>query len=128
MNIVVVRYSDDAVVPLGCEENLVSDRSAQRADPPPAQIWKRTKLPGIGRPYAQDLPKLVIRKSDRVGRAAGGRIFNPAESDVRIAARNGLIDRGERNLDEPRLPSEAPGEELGDIHIESDDPRWVGRV
>ena len=94
----------------------------------PAQVGERTELSGVRRADAQHLAKLIIRKRHRVAGPARGRVFDAAQSDVGVAAGDGLIDRRERDLDEAGLAAESSRDELGDLDIEADDARRVGGI
>ena len=94
----------------------------------PAQIGERAKLSGVGRADAQHLAKLIIRKGDRVAGAPRRRVLDAAQADVGVAARDRLIDRCKGDLDEARLAAQPPRDQLGDLDVEADDARRVGRV
>ena len=94
----------------------------------PRKIGERAKLSGVRRADTQHLAKLIIRKGDRVAGPPRGRVFDAAQPDVGVASGNGLIDRRERDLDEAGLAAESGCDELGDLDIEADDARRVGRI
>ena len=110
------------------QQDFVGDGAAERADAAAAQVRERAKLSGVRGPDAEDLAELVIRNGDGVACPAGGRILDAAEADLGVAARDRLVDRGERDLDELRLPAEATGNQLGDVDVESRNSRRIGGI
>ena len=62
--------------------------------------------------------ELVVRNRGRDRRAARRRVLDAAEADVEVAADRGLIERGERHLDELRRAAERLRDQLGDLDVE----------
>src|SRR5438034_1398898 len=67
---------------------------------------------------------LIVSRSG----APGGRILDAAEADIRVAARDGLIDRVERHELEARRPPDTARDEICDLDVEADERVWMRRV
>ena len=81
--------------------------AAERRHAAAAQIGERAITRGIGCADGEDLPELVVRNRDRQPRAARGAVFDAAQTDVEVAARDRRIEGGEADLDEARRPVQA---------------------
>ena len=77
VHVVLVRYSVQAVLALGSEQNLVGDRAAQRRDVLAGEIRECTKSSRIAGADAQHFTKLVVGDGDSQRRPACWRVFNP---------------------------------------------------
>ena len=120
MHIVVVRNRLDTVVPLGPQQNLVRDCSAQRADLASAQIGERAEARHVCGPHAQHFAEFVVGNRQRQRRSARQRVLDAAQADVRIAPGDGLVDRREHDLNELRRAPEAAREQASDLDVETD--------
>jgi hypothetical protein len=112
----------------GCEEDLVSDRAAERAHPAAPQIGKRPQLLGVGCADAEHLVELIIRMRHRIRDAPRRRVLDAAEADLRVSAGDRLIDRGKCHLDELRGRPKILRDQLGYLDVEPGHLRRIGRV
>ena len=113
-------------------EEVVRDRAAERPDataPKSASVRKRP---------ASAARTVSTSRNSKYGsvtaerRAPRRRVFDARESDVEVAARDGLVDRLEGDLDELAASRPRPfASALGDLHVEaahaSRDPRGPPR-
>ena len=125
MHVVVVRHGVDAVRrarPRAGFRRRSCRRAWRRAGPRrSASVRKRPRRPSRTR---QHFAELVIRNGDRQRRAARRRVLDAAQADVGVAARDRLIDRGERDVDELAASRPSPrAMQLGDLDVEADELR-----
>jgi hypothetical protein len=60
--------------------------------------------------------------------AARRQVLEPAQPDVEVAARDGGVEAGERDLHEARRAAKLASDERGNLDVEADDARRVGRI
>ena len=107
----IVFVGDDAqaVFALGAQQDLVGDRRC-RAWPtvlPRRSASDRNRAASASR-TAQHFPELVVRHRHRHRRATRRGVFDAAQTDVRVAAGDALVDRAERDVLELRLCGRSP--------------------
>ena len=83
---------------------------------------------GIGVAHRQDFPEPVVRNRHRHRGTAGRSILDAPERDVGVTARNRLVERGRGNQHELRPPAQPPGDEAGNLDVETHQSRRVGRI
>src|SRR5262249_3503571 len=120
MHIVIVRDRLDPKFSFGAKEDFVSDGAAEGTDTSAAQIVEGAKCRRVGIADTQHFVDLVIRNGGRHSGATRRRVFNPTQADLGIAALDGLIDGGKRNVQEYGLAPEAARNQVGDFDIEAD--------
>ena len=103
MHVVIVGDRLNAEVAFRAKQDFVGDRATEGADPPAAKVGEGAETRRIGIAHAQDFPKLVVGNGGAMVSRACRRVFDPAQADFGIAALDGLIDGGKRNVDETRL-------------------------
>ncbi len=103
MDVVIVRDRLDAEFALGAQQNLVGDRSCERADPPAAQIRERAEARRVAVAHAEHFAKLIVRDRRRHGGATRGSVLDAAQADLSVAALDGLVDRSKCDVDKARL-------------------------
>jgi hypothetical protein len=119
MHIVFVGDGRDAVFTLRTEKDLVGEGCAQRSHATTGEILQRVEPRGVGVAHGKHFAELVVRQRDGHGRPEYGRVLDPAQTDLRVAAADGLDDRREGDEHELRCAAQAPGEKVGDLHVES---------
>jgi hypothetical protein len=92
------------------------------------EVGERAEPARLGSPHGEYLAKLEVRHCHRERGAAGRRVLHTRQSDVEIAALDGLVDRLVGHLHEQRRSSEALCERLGDLHVEAAHVRGIRRV
>ena len=68
----------------------------------PRRVGERAKARRVGGAHREHLAKLVVRQRHGERRAPRRRVLDAVERDVEVAARSGLVERRERDLDELR--------------------------
>ena len=107
VHVVVVRNGGQAVVAFGAQQDLVGDRPAEGADATAGEIGKSAIPTCVGVAHGKHFAEFVVGNRRRERGSAAGRVFDAAQADVGVAARDRLIDGGEGDEDEPRLTVEA---------------------
>ena len=128
MHIVIVGDRLNAKVAFGAKQDFVGDRAAEGADPPAAKVGEGAETRRVGIAHAQHFAELVVGNGGRHGVAPRRRVFDPAQADLGVAALDGLIDGGKRNVDESGFAPEAARDEIGDLDVEADDFVRLGGV
>ena len=128
VHVVIVGDRLVAVSPAVLEEEIVRDGRAERPDAPAAEVLQAAETLPVGFPYGQDFAKLEVGDRGGEHRAASRRVLDAAHPDIEVAAGDGGVDRGERDLNEDRLPSQAARDRFGDLDIEAADPGRVARI
>ena len=94
----------------------------------PAQILERAQPPGVLGSHRQHLAELVIGNGDGERRSPRRRVLDAAQPDIRVAARDRLIDRREGDHDESRRTAHAARDERRDLDVEADDLLGIGGI
>ena len=128
VHVIVVRHRAEAVLALRAQQDFVRDRSAERADGLAPQIREGSNSSGVGVAHAEHFSELVIRDRHRERGASGGRVFDAAHADVRVAAGDALIDGLVLDVQKLRRAAETAGEQIGNLDIEADDAIGARRV
>ena len=90
--------------PFRAEQDFVGDRAAERADAASSQIGQPAEAARVRVADREHFAERVVRNRRRHRGAARRRIFHPAQTDLRGAAFNGLIDRAVRHEQKARRP------------------------
>jgi hypothetical protein len=128
VNVVVVRHGHESVCGLGGAKRVVRDRTGESPDLAAPEVGERAEPARLGGAYGEHLAKLEVRHRHRDRGAAGRRVLHARQSDVEIAALDGLVDRLVGHLYEPRRSSEAPRERPGYLHVEAAHVCGIRRV
>ena len=107
-----------------CSRSAASSRSYAVVPPSvamrrPRQIRERAEARRVGGAHREHLAKLVVRQRHGERRATRRRVLDAVERDVEVAARGGLVERCERDLDELRRATELLRDQLGDLDVEA---------
>ena len=128
MHIVIVRDRLKTKLAFGAEEDFISDRATEGADPPAPKVGEGAETRRVGVAHAQHFAKLVVGNGGGHGGAPRRRVFNPAQADLGVAPLDGLIDGSKGNVDEPGFAPEAARDEIGDLDVEADEFIRLGGV
>ena len=75
----------------------------------------------VGIAHGEHFAECVVGNRRRERGSACGRVFDAAQADIGVAARDRLIDGGEGDEDESGLTVEATRDQVGDLDIEADE-------
>ena len=119
MDVVVVRNRMNPMLALGAQQDFVRDGAAEGPDIPAPQVGQRPETRPIGVADAQHLAEFVIRNGHGQGGAPRRRVLDAAEAEVGVATLDRLVERCERDGDEPWDAVQSARQQGGDVDVEA---------